>query len=140
MSYDRRLVFVALNTSDLEKSTAFYRDVFGIPLEADNRPGDDPWIAGPHAELSWKEGSYLHFALFQDRLPDRPTTRDAQIGFFVDDLDHLHRCAEDAGVTVLHPPRDEPWGRTARYLDPDGNIVGVTARQQASGGARTRPS
>ena len=128
MSFDRRLVFVALNTSDLEKSTVFYRDVFGIPLEADNRPGDDPWIAGPHAELSWKEGSYLHFALFQDRPPDRPTTRDAQIGFFADDLDHLHRCAEEAGVTVLHPPRDEPWGRTARYLDPDGNIVGVTAR------------
>ena len=128
MDYDKRLVFVALNTSGLEKSTAFYRDVFGVPLEADDRPGDDPWIAGPHAELSWGEGAYLHFALFQERPPDRPTTRDAQIGFFVDDLDELHRRAKNARVTVLHPPRDEPWGRTARYLDPDRNNVSVTAR------------
>ncbi len=81
MGISNRLVFVALNTSDLQESTAFYRDVFGVPLEVDNRPGDDPWIAGPHAELSWREGAYLHFALFQDRLPDRPTTRGAQIGF-----------------------------------------------------------
>ena len=128
MGFAKRLVFVALNVSDLQESTAFYRDVFGVPLEVDNRPGDDPWIAGRHAELSWREGSYLHFALFQDRLPDRPTTRGAQIGFFVEDLDDLHRHAEGAGVTVLHPPRHEPWGPTARYLDPDGNILGVTAR------------
>ena len=128
MGFAKRLVFVALNTSDLQESTAFYRDVFGVPLETDNRLGDDPWIAGPHAELSWREGSYLHFALFQDRPPDRPTTRDAQIGFFVEDLNGLHRHAESAGVTVIHPPRHEPWGMTARYLDPDGNIVGVTAR------------
>ena len=46
MGFAKRLVFVALNTSDLQESTAFYRDVFGVPLETDNRPGDDPWIAG----------------------------------------------------------------------------------------------
>ncbi len=69
MDFTKRLVFVALNTSDLQESTAFYRDVIGVPLETDNRPGDDPWMAGPHAELSWRDGSYLHFALFQDRPP-----------------------------------------------------------------------
>jgi hypothetical protein len=25
-------------------------------------------------------------------------------------------------------PRDEPWGRTARYRDPDGNVVALTQR------------
>jgi predicted enzyme related to lactoylglutathione lyase len=42
-------------------------------------------------------------------------------------LDRLHEQAQNAGVTVLHPPREEPWGLTARYLDPDGNIVSMTA-------------
>ena len=65
MKLDGRMVFVALHTSGLEKSIAFYRDVFGVPLEPDNRPGDDAWIGGSHAELSWREGAYLHFALFQ---------------------------------------------------------------------------
>jgi predicted enzyme related to lactoylglutathione lyase len=128
MSLDNRLVFIGLHTSDLEKSTTFYRDIFGVPLEVDSNPGDDPWMGGSHAELSWREGAYLHFALFPQRLPERPTTKDAQIGFFVEDVDDLHPRAADAGVTVLHPPRDEPWGRTARYLNPDSNIVDITAR------------
>ena len=128
MTLDHRLVFVALNTSDLEKSTSFYKDLFGIPLESDDTPGDDVWIGGRHAELSWSEGAYLHFALFQERPPERKATTNSQIGFFVDDLDRLHEQAEGAGVAVLHPPREEPWGMTARYLDPDRNIVSVSSR------------
>ena len=129
MKLDRRLVFVALNTSDLEKSTAFYKDVFGIPLErGNNEPSSDPWMGGHHAELSWREGTYLHFALFPARPPHRPTTQAAQVGFWVENVDRFHQQAIKASVEVLHAPRDEPWGRTARYLDPDGNIVGVTSQ------------
>jgi hypothetical protein len=29
-------------------------------------------------------------------------------------------------VEVVSEPRREPWGKTARYLDPDGNIVSIT--------------
>ncbi|MCP3854653.1 MAG: hypothetical protein GY745_17325 [Actinomycetia bacterium] len=31
-----------------------------------------------------------------------------------------------AGATVLHPPIDQPWGRSARYSDLDGNTVELT--------------
>ena len=68
-------------------------------------------------------------------MSDRPVTeqprlqpwfRGVRIGFIVRDLDALHRRVAAAGADVLHPPREEPWGRLARYRDPDGDIVGVT--------------
>ena len=31
-----------------------------------------------------------------------------------------------SGAKVVLEPRREPWGKTARYLDPDGNIVSIT--------------
>jgi len=77
------------------------------------------------ARSSGFEGAYLHFAVVPARPPQRPVTTGVQIGLRVPDLDAAHQRAVAAGVEVLHPPRDEPWGRTARYRDPDGNVVGV---------------
>jgi len=120
-----RMVFAALWVSNLQQSTRFYRDVLGIPLEIGNNDAEgDPWIGGEHREFSWREGAYLHLALFPSGL--RGPTANAQLGFFVDDVDALHERAETAGLHVLHAPRDEPWGRTSRYEDPDGNVVGLT--------------
>jgi predicted enzyme related to lactoylglutathione lyase len=120
---ESRLVFVALQASDLEASARFYR-LLGIDLHpADNDAPGDPWIGGRHAEYSWTDGAYLHFAVFAR--PDEPTAL-AQIGFYVRDLTTLHDELANAGIPVIHPPREEPWGLTSRYRDPDGNIVGLT--------------
>ena len=127
MNLNRRVVFIGLNTSDLDKSTSFYKDLIGVPLEPGiNEPSDDVWTGGRHAELSWREGAYLHFALFPARPPERPVSTATQLGFNVDDLSDVHQRLVEAAVKVLHAPRDEPWGLSARYLDPDGNIVQLT--------------
>ena len=55
----------------------------------------------------------------------KPAT-DAQIGFDTRDIEADHQRALDAGAEVVHPPRDEAWGRTSRYRDPDGNLVSIT--------------
>jgi lactoylglutathione lyase len=123
-----RIATVILRVSDMDRSTRFYRDVFGIPLKPGfNSPEEDPWYGGQHAEFSWREGAYLHFALFPSRPPEKPQTSAAEIGLFVTDTNELHKRAVAAGVRVLHDPRSEPWGLTARYLDPDGNVVSVTS-------------
>jgi predicted enzyme related to lactoylglutathione lyase len=57
-------------------------------------------------------------------------TRDVQLGFAVSDLDAMHAKLAAAGVPVDVSPRDEPWGRTARYRDPDGNSVSLTQEKQ----------
>ena len=124
-----RLIVVILHASDLEKSLHFYRDAVGLPLEAGfNEPEGDSWYGGHHAELSWREGAYLHFALFPSRPPNHHVTSGAEIGLLVDSVSGIHQRLVRSGAEVLHEPRDEPWGVTARYLDPDGNVVGITAR------------
>jgi predicted enzyme related to lactoylglutathione lyase len=122
-STSSRLVFVAIQARDLEASARFYR-LLGVDLQAaDNDAPGDAWIGGRHAEYSWTDGAYLHFALF-DR-PNEPTTL-AQIGFSVRDLAAVHDRLASESVPIIHPPRTEPWGMTARYQDPDGNVVGLT--------------
>lgn len=124
-----RLIFVAINASDLERSVAFYRDGFAIELHSGtNQPVADPWYGGYHAAYSWTDGAFLHLALFPAASPERPPTRDAQIGFGVSDVSAAHARAVAAGAGVVHEPRPEPWGTTARYRDPDGNLVSITER------------
>ena len=122
-----RVIAMILYVSDLERSVQFYRDLLEVPLEpGSNEPEDDPWIGGQHAEISWRDGAYLHFALFPAR-PPHQITSGVEIGLMVADAAKLHELIENQ-VKVLHAPRPEPWGLTARYMDPDGNIVGITSR------------
>ena len=123
---DTRLILVVLEVERLEASLRFYRDQLGIALVADkDHGGGDRWISGDHAALSWGGGAFLHFALYQSK---GVVTRDVQLGFPIADLDKTHRRLDAAGVPVIHAPRKEPWGLTARYRDPDGNSISLTER------------
>jgi catechol 2,3-dioxygenase-like lactoylglutathione lyase family enzyme len=123
---DTRLILVVLEVERLEVSLRFYRDQLGIALVEDkDHGGGDRWISGDHAALSWRDGAFLHFALYQSK---GAVTRDVQIGFPVSNLDVTHKRLKAAGVPVIHEPRKEPWGKTARYRDPDGNSVSLTER------------
>ncbi len=119
-----RLVTVVFTVAELDRSISMYRDAFGLDLHLEDHHGDDPWTSGRHAATSWTDGAFIHFALYESK--DGSTTTGAQIAFRVRDLDHAHRRASDAGVAVLHEPKQQPWGRSARYADPDGNIVELT--------------
>ncbi len=123
-----RLVTVVLEVADLDRAAALYRDAFGIDLrESDDHQADDRWMGGRHAALSWPAGAFLHFSLYQARSEE--CASGVQVGFHVDDLEAAHERALAAGAFLIHGPRDEPWGRTARYYDLDRNIVSLTARE-----------
>jgi predicted enzyme related to lactoylglutathione lyase len=123
MAKQSRLVAVILEVSDLDSSAALYRDAFGLDLHLGDNGVDDRWIGGRHAEISWREGAYLHFALYPAK--GQPTSG-AQITLSVENVDNAHATAVRAGVHVLHGPRAEPWGRSARYEDLDGNVIELT--------------
>lgn len=123
-----RLVTVVLEVSDLDSAIALYRDGFGLDLHLSDHEGgdhgaDDRWISGRHAATTWTDGAFLHFALYESR-GDRTTA--AQVSFRVEDIERAHQAAITAGAHVLHEPRQEPWGRSARYRDADGNVVELT--------------
>jgi predicted enzyme related to lactoylglutathione lyase len=121
-----RLVAVIFEVSDLARSVALYRDGFGIDLHAGDHDGADRWTSGAHAAASWTDGAFVHFALYA--VKEGSATARAQVSFAVDDLEAAHGRAVAAGAEVVHDPRSQPWGRSARYRDPDGNVVELTQR------------
>lgn len=123
MSASNRLVAVIVEVSDLERSTTLYRDAFGIDLHPGDNGVDDRWTGGQHAEISWHEGVYLHFALYGAK--EAPTSG-VQLSFAVPDIRTAHGLALRHGARVVHEPRQEPWGTSARYFDHDGNVIELT--------------
>ena len=119
-----RLIVTELRVADLERSLRFYRELLGLPFSDIERHEDDDV---PHAHASW--GSWRgdeHFV----RLNIYPRgAREATytvLGFMVNDLGVTHERLLRAAVEVVALPKQEPWGRTASYRDPDGNEVGLT--------------
>ncbi|MGI8926822.1 MAG: VOC family protein [Tepidiformaceae bacterium] len=108
MSESNRLVAVVVEVSDLDRSVRLYVEGFGLSLHAsDHDQTGDRWIGGRHAAVSWTDGAFLHFALYQAK-HDGPT-KGTQLGFAVGDIDQAHAKAIEAGAVVVHEPRDEPW-------------------------------
>jgi predicted enzyme related to lactoylglutathione lyase len=124
MEDQNRLVAVVLEVSDLDRAAALYGQAFGLDLHVADHHGDDRWTSGPHAATSWHEGAFLHFALYQSK--DGQATQRTQIAFRVSDVDEAHRRAVEAGIDVVHEPKAQPWGRSARYRDDDSNIIELT--------------
>ena len=120
-----RVTTLVVEVTDLSASARFYREGLGLDLHvgADNDAPGDRWISGQHAAISWTDGAFFHFSLYQSK---SDITRAVQIGFSSEDIAAAHAHLVNFGAHVIHPPRPEPWGATARYSDPDGNIVSVT--------------
>lgn len=128
MKEANRLVAVVLEVADLDRSAALYRNGFGLDLHiADHEGADhgraDRWVSGRHAAITWEQGSFLHFALYESK---GERTTGAQISIRVQDIAEAHRAAVGAGAMVIHEPRAEPWGRSARYRDLDDNVIELT--------------
>jgi predicted enzyme related to lactoylglutathione lyase len=120
-----RLEAVIVEVADIERSERLYREGFGLPLHPGDNEVEDRWIGGRHVEISWRDGAYIHFALYPAK--EEPTTG-VQLTFTVNDIDDAHEAAVRAGARVVHGPREEPWGRSGRYQDFDGNIIELTER------------
>lgn len=116
-----RVEVITLFVDDLAATTAFYRDVLGLPLihSDDNsavlelanvwinllRAAEAPKLVEPVTVAGREAGAR---SLFTIRVTDVDAT-----------------CAELArhGVPLLNGPIDRPWGRrTAAFTDPAGNV------------------
>ena len=58
--------------------------------------------------------------------------RGCRFGLSVDDIEVAHAAAIRGGARVLHELRVEPWSRSARYEDFDGNVIELTQHTKLS--------
>ena len=122
MSWSSKSVdVITLFVDDLERSKAFYREVFGLRLVFEDENSAVFRFANTGINLLRSEaaGNLIH--------PGTVARQDAGARLVftidVDDVDAV--CAElaDHGVRLLNGPVNRPWGRrTASFTDPGGHI------------------
>lgn len=109
--------------SDMQSSTAFYRDILGLPLRFTS-PGWTEFDTGTTTVALHMTGN--------EKLPPhqgRPPAGQAHLGFVVDDLQSLYESLQAQDVHFSLPPQKQPTGRTLAVLhDPDG--LGITLQQR----------
>jgi catechol 2,3-dioxygenase-like lactoylglutathione lyase family enzyme len=100
-------------TADMDRATAFYSEVLGLPLL--RRSGDD-W-----AEF---DGGAIRVALHGVHEGQPVPTGGATAVFEVDDLDGAIAAFRSGGVAFdQHVGEVEGFARFASFLDPDGNTL-----------------
>ena len=104
------LEVVYLYVKDMQRASAFYRDVLGIPLE-----GDEAWCEARLGETRfalhhWHEGA------------PEPSSGGIAVDFRVDDADAAAERLRAQGVEVTEQMREE-YGISYELVDPDGYRV-----------------
>jgi catechol 2,3-dioxygenase-like lactoylglutathione lyase family enzyme len=121
-----RIDLVTIAVDDYDAAIAFFVEVLGFDLVEDSpattQAGvDKRWVVvrPPGAET----GLLLARAEGEARASVVGQQTGDRVGFFlhVDDFDAAYRKMENAGVQFVRPPRTEPYGRVAVFLDCVGN-------------------
>ena len=117
--------YLIVYVSDMQRSTAFYRDVLGLPLKFTS-PGWTEFDTGSTTLA-------LHMTPGDQKLPaysGRPPAGQAQLGFIVDDLQSVYEALKAQDVYFSQPPQvQRPNGSPLAVLhDPDG--LGITLQQR----------
>lgn len=115
--------YIIVYVSDMQRSTAFYRDVLGLPLKFTS-PGWTEFNTGTTTVALHTTGDH--------KLPPhhgRPPAGQAHIGFIVDDIQAVYESLRAQDVMFSLPPQKQTSGVTLAVLhDPDG--LGITLQQR----------
>jgi predicted enzyme related to lactoylglutathione lyase len=109
--------FVALQVSDLETSARFYTEELGLDRAPQSPPGAVVFATTP-----------IPFAL---RVPSVDLSEVEHLGWGValwleaDNPSALHAKLAEAGVAIVTPPFEGPFGLTFAFEDPDGYIITI---------------
>ncbi|EKO3372964.1 VOC family protein [Vibrio fluvialis] len=117
----KRIHHTAIICSDYARSKAFYTEVLGLEIVAENyRAARDSY----KLDLALPDGSQIELFSFPDA-PARPSYPEAQglrhLAFAVDDVAKVKQQLEHQGISVEPVRIDEYTGRAYTFFqDPDG--------------------
>jgi lactoylglutathione lyase len=107
-----RLNYAIKFVSDMDASTAFYRDRLGLKLG----------FQSPF----WTEFETGEIKLALHPASDQNPAGTVQLGLGTDDIDGFHAGAQANGITFTSPPTDMHGTRIARFLYPDGADITIS--------------
>lgn len=102
---------VLLRPADFDRSFRFYAETLGLHVYRQ-------WGGGPdRGVVFFLGGGFLELS----GSSDAPSSEKVSLWLQVRDVDDVGRELGEAGVEVVEPPVDKPWGlREMRVQDPDG--------------------
>jgi predicted enzyme related to lactoylglutathione lyase len=110
---------VFIKSADPDRLKAWYRDVLGVSL-------DD---YGAVFSISGLAGDQIWSPFPTDTAYFAPSTREVMLNFQVDDLDALIVRILAAGGVMQGDVQEEPYGRFAWLMDPDGTKIELWQQQ-----------
>jgi catechol 2,3-dioxygenase-like lactoylglutathione lyase family enzyme len=116
-----RLGAISLFAEDLPRTSAFYRDVFG--LTAVHEDDDSTAFRFGGTILNVLRVGAAHELVGPAPVGAADAGRRLQLTVWVDDADAVCAQLKEHGVELLNGPVDRPWGqRTAAFADPAGHV------------------
>ncbi|HKD32874.1 MAG TPA: VOC family protein [Gaiellaceae bacterium] len=114
--WQKQIFAINLIVGDLERSKAFYGEVFGLtPL--------DEWEHGAIFRLGDTFIALRHDASDVVSLAEHGA---GQFAIEVEDVEAVRAELEEHGLTLISGPADRDWGmRTLTFADPDGHTWGI---------------
>lgn len=116
--WEKKIGAINLIVGDLEHSKAFYREVFGLPLQHEDEDTamfrfKDTYVFLQHGPTHQDDPSGDALDLAQNGV--------GQFAIIVSDVDAVRAELEEHGVTLISGPADRDWGmRTLTFADPGG--------------------
>jgi predicted enzyme related to lactoylglutathione lyase len=135
---DGKISVVTLVVANQAKALEFYTHAVGFDKKTDINPtGANRWVTvGPN-------GSDLELSLWEAGSATDPSQREAAkqwapghtppIVITVKDCAGLHREMSARGVHFTMAPKENPWGTTAAFQDPDGNLFSLNQPRASPG-------
>ena len=117
--WEKQIGAINLIVGDLERSTTFYREVFG---QAPQHEDDDTAIFRFKDTYVFLQRGSAHEDAPAGEVLDLAQKGVGQFAIIVEDADAVRAELDRHGVTVISGPADRDWGmRTMTFADPGGH-------------------
>jgi catechol 2,3-dioxygenase-like lactoylglutathione lyase family enzyme len=128
--WEKQIGAINLIVGDLQRSTAFYREVFGLAPQHEDE--DTTMFRFQDTYLFLQRGSE-HEDVPAGEVLDLARTGVGQFVVIVGDVDAVRAELDERGVAPISGPTDRDWGmRTMTFADPGGHTWEIAQPSRAA--------
>ena len=125
--------YTILYVEDVEKSVAFYENVFGFSRKFVTPENDYGELSTGETTISFASkklaSQNLPDGFIESTLEDKPFA--IELGFITDNVGELVQKATSFGAVLIKEPTQKPWGQIVAYVrDVDGFLIEICTEVQ----------